>query len=69
MICATEIKVGSVYTDGTVDVKVAVNHGLNAGLRLDQEPHTGMAYVSWFRSEKDVAEFLTTNGFSLKVVE
>lgn len=35
-----------------------------AGMRLDQHPPNGLVYAPWFRSEQDVADFLSRGGHS-----
>lgn len=56
------IQPGAVFSNGSVSVRVAANHGVQTGLRLDQVPSNGIAYAPWFRAEQDVAEFLSRGG-------
>jgi hypothetical protein len=58
----TDIEPGLVFESGSTRVRVAENYGLNAGLRLDQEPPTGLVHAPWFRGKKEVAEFLNLGG-------
>lgn len=60
-----EIQPGAVFASGADRVRVAVNHGLRAGLRLDQYPPNGLVYAAWFRAEQDVADFLNLGGHVL----
>ncbi len=60
----SQIKPGSVFSNGTHTVRIAANIGVRSGLRLDQYPQNGLVYAPWFRSEQDVADFLSRGGHS-----
>jgi hypothetical protein len=62
LIQKTNIRPGVIFTNGLSCVRVAVNRGLRAGLRLDHVPSTGLVYAPWFQAEQDVAEFLNRGG-------
>ena len=55
---------GDVFSNGSCAVRVAANRGVRAGMRLDQHPPNGLVYAPWFRSEQDVADFLSRGGHS-----
>lgn len=58
----TDIQPGAVFSDGSSSVRVAVNCGVRAGLRLDQVPSNGLVRAPWFRAEQNVADFLNRGG-------
>lgn len=58
----TNIQPGAVFSNGSSSVRVAVNCGVRAGLRLDQVPSNGLVHAPWFRAEQDVADFLNRGG-------
>ncbi len=58
----TNIQPGAVFTNGLCRVRVAVNRGARAGLRLDQVQTNGLVYAPWFQAEHDVAGFLNRGG-------
>lgn len=63
----SNIQPGAAFTNGSRSVRVAVNHGVRGGLRLDQEPPSGLVHVPWFRAEQDVADFLNRGGHATGV--
>lgn len=60
----SNIQAGAIFSNGSCDVRVSVNRGVRAGLRLDQAPPNGLVYAPWFRDEQDVADFLNIGGHS-----
>lgn len=62
-----DIQPGAVFSNGSNNVRVAINLGVRAGLRLDQVPANGLVHAPWFRAEQEVADYLNRGGHATGV--